>query len=101
MQQWQTNKQTNERTNEQTPNIAVKLRALRLASGRSGGFKLPFTLSTQIYYFLNPLALQMDIYSLALFSNVNILWTKKGNIGKYTTFCGGINEDGERKSKKK
>jgi len=31
---------------------------------------------------------------------VNILWTKKGNIGKYTTFCGGINEDGERKSKK-
>jgi len=32
--------------------------------------------------------------------NVNILWTKKGNIRKYTTFCGGINEDGERKSKK-
>ena len=27
--------------------------------------------------------------------NVNILWTKKGNIRKYTTFCGGINEDGE------
>ena len=26
---------------------------------------------------------------------------KKGNIRKYTTFCGGINEDGERKSKKK
>ena len=25
---------------------------------------------------------------------------KKGNIMKYTTFCGGINEDGERKSKK-
>jgi len=32
---------------------------------------------------------------------VNILWTKKGNIRKYTTFCGGMNEDGERKSKKK
>jgi hypothetical protein len=31
--------------------------------------------------------------------NVNILWTKKGNIKKYTTFCGGINEDGEGKSK--
>jgi len=25
---------------------------------------------------------------------------KKGNIRKYTTFCGGINEDGEKKSKK-
>jgi len=25
---------------------------------------------------------------------------QEGNIGKYTTFCGGINEDGERKSKK-
>jgi len=24
-----------------------------------------------------------------------------GNIRKYTTFCGGINEDSERKSKKK
>jgi len=31
---------------------------------------------------------------------VNILSTKKGNIRKYTAFCGGINEDGERKSKK-
>jgi len=26
---------------------------------------------------------------------------QEGNIKKYTTFCGGINEDGERKSKKK
>jgi hypothetical protein len=26
--------------------------------------------------------------------NVNILRTKKGNIRKYTTFCGGINEGG-------
>jgi len=26
---------------------------------------------------------------------VNILWAKKGNITEYTTFCGGINEDGE------
>jgi len=25
---------------------------------------------------------------------------QEGNIRKYTTFCGGINEDGERKSKK-
>jgi hypothetical protein len=32
--------------------------------------------------------------------SVNILWTKKGNIRKYKTFYGGINEDGERKSKK-
>jgi len=31
---------------------------------------------------------------------VNILCTKKDNIRKYTTFCGGINEDGDRKSKK-
>ena len=30
---------------------------------------------------------------------MNILWTKKCNIRKYTTFCGRINEDGERKSK--
>jgi hypothetical protein len=27
--------------------------------------------------------------------NVNILLTKKGNVRKYTIFCGGINEDGE------
>jgi hypothetical protein len=32
--------------------------------------------------------------------NVNILWTKKNNIRKYTTFCGGINENDERKFKK-
>ena len=25
---------------------------------------------------------------------------QEGNIRKYTTLCGGINEDGERKSKK-
>jgi hypothetical protein len=52
--------------------------------------------------FINPLALELDIYSLAhhLCKMVNILWTKKGNIRKYTTFCGGIKEDGERKSKK-
>ena len=31
---------------------------------------------------------------------VNILLTKKGNIRKYMTFCGGINEDGDRKSRK-
>jgi hypothetical protein len=31
---------------------------------------------------------------------VNILWTKRGNSRKYTAFCGGINEDGERKPKK-
>jgi len=32
--------------------------------------------------------------------NVNILLTKNGNIRKYTTFCGGINEGDERKSQK-
>ena len=49
------------------------------------------------------MALKLNIYSLAhhLCKNVNILKTKKGNIRKYKTFCGGINEDGERKSKKK
>jgi hypothetical protein len=31
---------------------------------------------------------------------MDILCTKKGNIRKYMTFCGGINGDGERKSKK-
>ena len=31
---------------------------------------------------------------------VHVWWNKKGNIRKYTTFCGGINEDGEKKSKK-
>jgi len=51
---------------------------------------------------INALALELDIYSLALpwMYNENILWTKKGNIRKYTTFCGGINEDGDRNSKK-
>ena len=34
-------------------------------------------------------------FSKPFMCNVNILWTKKGNIKKYTTFCGGINEDGE------
>jgi len=34
--------------------------------------------------YFNPLALELDIYR-----------TKKGNIRKYTTFCGGINQDGE------
>ena len=68
---------------------------------------LCFCLRASLIY-INPLAPEMDIYSLAhhlQFStpfmwNVNILWTKKGNIRKYTTFCGGINEDGVRKSKK-
>jgi len=32
--------------------------------------------------------------------NLNILRTKKGNIRRYTTFCGGINKDGKRESKK-
>jgi len=39
-------------------------------------------------------------FSTPFMYNVNILWTKKGNIRKYTAFCGGINEDDERKSKK-
>jgi len=34
-------------------------------------------------------------FSTPFMYNVNILWTKKGNIRKYATFCGGINEDGE------
>jgi hypothetical protein len=51
----------------------------------------------------NPLALELDLYSLAhhLCKNVNILWAKKGNIRKYKTVCGGIKEDGERKNIKK
>jgi len=51
---------------------------------------------------MNPLALEFEIYSLAhhLCKNMNILWTKKGNVRKYMTFCRGINEDGEKKSKK-
>ena len=44
-----------------------------------------------------PLALELKYleFSTPLMYNVNILWTKKSNIKKYTTFCGGINEDGE------
>ena len=34
-----------------------------------------------------------------IYVKCEFLLTKKGNIRKYTTFCGGINEDGERKSK--
>ena len=52
--------------------------------------------------YLNPLVLELDIYSLA--HHLCKIWifyeTKKGNIRKYTTFCEGIKEDGERKSKK-
>ena len=52
---------------------------------------------------INLLALKLDIYSLntPFMENVNILRTKKFDIRKYTTFCGGINGDGERNSKKK
>jgi len=39
-------------------------------------------------------------FSTPFIGNVNILWIKKGNIRKYTAFCGGINEDGKGKSKK-
>jgi len=48
----------------------------------------------------HPLALELDIYSLAhnLCKMWIILWTKKNKIRKYTTFCAGINEDGERES---
>jgi len=40
------------------------------------------------------------LWGVAVQYVLDILWTKKGNIRKYTTFCGGINEDGERKTKK-
>jgi len=49
----------------------------------------------------NPLAVEVDIYSLA--HHLCKMWTfyePRINISKYKTFCGGINEDGERKLKK-
>jgi len=49
----------------------------------------------------NPLALELDIYSLA--HHLCKMWIfhepRMGNIRKYT-FCWGINEDGERKTEK-
>ena len=48
----------------------------------------------------NPLALELEFSTPFMYVyNVNILWTKKGNIRKYTTFCGGINEDGESRKR--
>ena len=38
-------------------------------------------------------------FSTPYMYNVNTLWTKKGNIRKYATLCGGMNEDGERTKK--
>jgi hypothetical protein len=50
----------------------------------------------------NPLALKLDIYSLArhLCKKLIFYEPRRITLGKKTTFCGGINEDGERKSKK-
>jgi hypothetical protein len=47
------------------------------------------------------LALELDIYSSAhhLCKMLILYEPRRVNIMKYTTFCGGINEDGERKSK--
>jgi len=52
---------------------------------------------------LNPLALELDIYSLThrLCKMLIFYEPRRVNIRKYTTFCGGMNADGERKSKKK
>ena len=47
--------------------------------------------------YFNPLALELDIYSLA--HHLCKMWIVYEPIRKYTTFCGGINEDGERKPK--
>ena len=62
-----------------------------------------FAKTENLSCYINPSALELDIYSLAhhLCKMWIILGTKRGNIRKYTTFCGGINEDGQRKSKKK
>jgi len=55
-----------------------------------------------IYRVINPLTLELDIYSLA--HHLCKMWIfyehKMYKIRKYTTFCGGINEDGERNSTK-
>ena len=51
---------------------------------------------------INPLALELYIYSLV--HHLCNMWIfcepKNVTLGNKSTFCGGINEDGERKSKK-
>ena len=51
----------------------------------------------------NPLALELDIYSLAhhLWNMLIFYEPRRVTLGNTRHFCGGINEDGERKSKKK
>ena len=50
---------------------------------------------------IKPLALDLDIYILAHhLCKMSIFYEPRSNIRKYMTFCGGINEDSERKSKK-
>ena len=39
-------------------------------------------------------------FSTPIYVRCEYFMNQEGNIRKYTTFCGGINEDGERKSKK-
>ena len=52
--------------------------------------------------FINPLALQLNIYGLGHhLCKMRIFYEPRSvTLGNFKTFCGGINKDGERKSKK-
>jgi hypothetical protein len=51
-----------------------------------------------VYYQL--LSQHVSDIIMPIFRRTKTVLLQKGNIRKYTAFCGGINEDGERKSKK-
>jgi len=67
----------------------------------SNTFNLLFSLFPNTETF-NPLTLELDIYSLA--HHLCKMWIfyepRRVALGNNTTFCGRINEDGERKSRK-
>jgi len=55
--------------------------------------------SNRRYIYTNPLALELDIYNLAHHLCKMWIFYEPRRV-TYTKFCGGINEDGGRKSKK-
>ena len=50
-----------------------------------------------VYYQL--LSQHVSDIIMPIFRRTKTVLLQKGNIRRYKTFCGGINEDGERKSK--
>ena len=77
---------------------------IRSSSGNSlcSLLKLQFKTLSDLLRYINRLAPDLDIYSLAHhLCKMRIFYEPRSvTLGNNTTFCGGINEDGDRNSKK-